>query len=211
MRLRRTAFPTMRAAIANPRRGTPASVFRASIANKASAERRASRYTRSNSDFFRRRCAGLKGRAGDKQVGNELAARIARSGSDSETLATFRAAPGEDLTTGSRRHAGTKTVSALTMQVAGLIGTLHCWLSLLSSDFFRGLGNCESCVKTSTCRGGKKGGKGTQRLPQCQAKSTSAPSERSLARAVDNPRSIGIDSPSFRVARAEQFFDRFKR
>ena len=29
MRLRRTAFPTMRAAIANPRRGTPAPVFRA--------------------------------------------------------------------------------------------------------------------------------------------------------------------------------------
>jgi hypothetical protein len=80
----------------------------------------------------------LNGRAGDKQVGNERAARCARSGSDSETLATFRAAPGENLTTGSRRHAGAKTVSALTMQVAGLVGTLHCWLSLLSSDFFGG-------------------------------------------------------------------------
>lgn len=209
MRLRRTAFPTMRAAIANPRRGTLAPVFRANIAKKASAERRASRYTRSNSDFCRRRCAGWNGRAGDKQVAMEPAARSARSGSDSETLATFRAAPGENLTAGSRRHPGAKTVGALTMQVAGLIRTLHCWLSLLSSGFFRRMGNCESCVKTSTCRGGKKGGKGTQRLPQCQAKSKRRGSERSLAQAVDNPRSIGIDSPSFRVARAEQFFDRF--
>src|SRR5262245_181273 len=124
MRLRRTAFPTMRAAIANPRRGTAAPVFRAKIAKKASAERRASRYTRSNSDFCRRRCAGLKGRAEDKQV---RASRrdVARSVSDSEALATFRAAPGEHLTTSTRGHAGTKAVSALTMQVAGLVGTLH--------------------------------------------------------------------------------------
>lgn len=129
MRLRRTAFPTMRAAIANPRRGTAAPVFRASIAKKASAERRASRYTRSNSDFFRSRCAGLNDRAGHKrgrqQVVIESAARIARSGSDGETLATFRAAPCEDLSTCSRGHAGAKTVSALTMQIAGLVSTLH--------------------------------------------------------------------------------------
>src|SRR6186997_1807691 len=86
MRLRRTAFPTMRAAIANPRRGTGAPVLRANIAKKASAERRASRYTRSNSDFCRRRCAGLNCRAGDE---------------------------------------ATKAVSALTVQIAGLVGTLH--------------------------------------------------------------------------------------
>jgi hypothetical protein len=127
----------------------------------------------------------LKGRAGDEPKrqpsGSETAAqRIARTGSDSETLATFRAAPGENLTARSRRHASAKTVCALTMQVAGLISTLHCWFSLLSTDFFRGMGNCESCVKTSTCRGGKKGGKGTQRLPQCQAPSKSPPSDRSL-------------------------------
>ena len=134
MRLRRTAFPTMRAAIANPRRGTPAPVFRASIAKKASAERRASRYTRSNSDFCRRRCAGLNGRAEDKRVAMELAARSARSGSDSQTLATFRAAPGQNLTAGTRGHAGAKTVSALTMQVAGLVSTLHTTFSLLSSE-----------------------------------------------------------------------------
>lgn len=133
MRLRRTAFPTMRAAIANPRRGTLAPVFRANIAKNASAERRASRYTRSNSDFCRRRCAGLNGRAGDKQVAIESAARSARSDSDSETLATFRAAPCEDLTASSRGHAGAETVRALTMQVAGLVSTLHTRLSLLSS------------------------------------------------------------------------------
>lgn len=138
MRLRRTAFPTMRAAIANPRRGTVAPLFRANIAKKASAERRASRYTRSNSDFFRRRCAGWNGRAGDKRGGqtgvSESAAHCARSDSDSETLATLRAAPGKDQTTRSRGHACAKTMRALTMQIARLVGTLHCGLSLLSSD-----------------------------------------------------------------------------
>ena len=63
----------------------------------------------------------------------EPAARSARSDSDSETLATFRAAPCENLTAGSRGHAGAKTVRALTMQVAGLVSTLHTRLSLLSS------------------------------------------------------------------------------
>jgi hypothetical protein len=126
MRLRRTEFPTMRAAIANPRRGTAAPVFRANIAKHASAERRASRYTRSNSDFCRRRCAGLNGRAGDKEIVAESAAQlIARSGSHRETLATFRAAPGENQTTRSRGHAGAKAVRALTMQIARLVRTLH--------------------------------------------------------------------------------------
>src|SRR4026207_1462854 len=129
MRLRRTALPTTRAAIANPRRGPGAPGLRAHIANTPSAERRASRYTRSNSDFCRRRCAGLNGRAGDKpKQTNECertAQRSARSGSDSETLATFRAAPCENLTTRSRGHAGAKAVSALTVQIAGLVGTLH--------------------------------------------------------------------------------------
>jgi hypothetical protein len=132
MRLRRTAFPTMRAAIANPRRGTAAPVFRANIAKQASAERRASRYTRSNSDFCRRRCAGLNGRAGDKRGrrdGVKPAAQIARSGSHSETLATLRAAPGENLTTRSGGHAGAKAVSALAMQIARLVSTLHSGLS----------------------------------------------------------------------------------
>jgi hypothetical protein len=67
----------------------------------------------------------LNGLAEDKQGAMELAARSARSGSDRQTLATLRAAPGENLTAGSRGHAGAKTVSALTMQVAGLVGTLH--------------------------------------------------------------------------------------
>lgn len=128
MRLRRTAFPTMRAAIANPRRGTGAPVLRANIAKKASAERRASRYTRSNSDFCRRRCAGLNCRAGDEATKQASASEVARTRahrSDSETLATFRAAPCEDLTTRSGGHAGAKAVSALTVQIAGLVGTLH--------------------------------------------------------------------------------------
>ena len=199
MRLRRTAFPTMRAAIANPRRGTGAPVLRANIAKKASAERRASRYTRSNSDFCRRRCAGLNGRGGDKPKQTnecELAAqRSARSGSDSETLATLRAAPCEDETTRSRGHAGAKAVSALTVQIARLICTLHARA--------RPKGAYEKCAKTSTCRAQKKGGKGTQRVLQCQARGRLQPSERSRVRAVDNLASIDIDSPSFRVARAE--------
>ena len=128
MRLRRTALPTMRAAIANPRRGTGAPVLRANIAKKASAERRASRYTRSNSDFCRRRCAGLNCRAGDEATKQASASEVARTRahrSDSETLATFRAAPCENLTTRSRGHAGAKAVSALTVQVARLVCTLH--------------------------------------------------------------------------------------
>jgi hypothetical protein len=136
MRLRRTAFPTMRPAIANPRRGVAAPVLRANIAKKASAERRASRYTRSNSDFCRRRCAGLNCRAGDeptKQRGaSEGAARTPAHRSDSETLATFRAAPCEDLTTRSGGHAGAKAVSALTVQVARLVCTLHACDRLVS-------------------------------------------------------------------------------
>ena len=52
--------------------------------SKASAERRASRYTRSNSDFCRRRCAGLNGRAGDKRKSVEASRR--RSGSARERL-----------------------------------------------------------------------------------------------------------------------------
>ena len=88
----------------------------------------------------------------------EPVARIARSGSDGETLATFRAAPCEDLTTRSRGHAGAKTVGALTMQIARLVSTLHAG------------SRQEICAKTSTCWGGKKGGKGTQRPPQCQAR-----------------------------------------
>jgi hypothetical protein len=129
MRLRRTAFPTMRAAIANPRRGTGPPVLRANIAKKASAERRASRYTRSNSDFCRRRCSGLNGRAGDKpkqtSERERAAQRSARSRSDRETLATFRAAPCENQTTRSGGHAGAKAVSALTVQIARLVCTLH--------------------------------------------------------------------------------------
>ena len=125
MRLRRTAFPTMRAAIANPRRGTAAPVFRANIAKQASAERRASRYTRSNSDFCRRRCAGLNGRAGDKEIVAESAAQLIARGSHRETLATFRAAPGEDQTTRSCGHAGAKAMRALAMQIARLVRTLH--------------------------------------------------------------------------------------
>lgn len=199
MRLRRTAFPTMRAAIANPRRGTGAPVLRANIAKKASAERRASRYTRSNSDFCRRRCAGLNGRAGDKpkQTASERAAqRRARNRSDSETLATFRAAPCENLTTRSGGQAGAKAVSALTVQVARLICTLH------AGDRLSQTGQ-KKCAKTSTWWAQKKGGKGTQRPPQCQAWGRLRASERSRVRAVDNLASIDIDSPSFRVARAE--------
>ncbi len=63
MRLRRTALPMTRAAIESPRRGMPPSLLRVKIANEPSAERRASRYTRSNSDLALRRCAGLNGRA----------------------------------------------------------------------------------------------------------------------------------------------------
>jgi hypothetical protein len=127
------------------------------------------------------------------------AAQSARSGSHSETLATLRAAPGENLTPRSRGHAGAKAVSALAMQIARLVSTLHGGLS-------RGKFFLESSAKTSTWWGGTKGGKGTQHFPECQARRGFSPSERSRVRAVDNPALMGIDSPSFRVAREEKFF-----
>jgi hypothetical protein len=58
-------------------------------------------------------------------VSERAALWIARSRSDRQTLATFRAAPGENQTTGSGRHAGAKAVNALTVQIARLIGSLH--------------------------------------------------------------------------------------
>ena len=130
MRLRRTAFPTMRPAIANPRRGTVAPVFRANIAKQGVG--RAARVTIHAIEFgflpealrgFERPC-GRQAQA-TISASESAAQRIARSGSDRETLATFRAAPGENLTTRSRGHAGAKAVSALTMQIARLVSTLH--------------------------------------------------------------------------------------
>src|ERR687897_1489706 len=75
---------------------------------------------------------------------------------------TMRAATGENLTTRSRGHAGTKAVRALSMQVARLVRTLHGGIS-------RGRFFLESSAKTSTWWGGTKGGKGTQHFPECQA------------------------------------------
>src|SRR6185503_14818605 len=180
MRLRRTAFPTMRAAIANPRRGTGAPVLRANIAKKASAERRASRYTRSNSDFCRRRCAGLNCRAGDEATEQASASEVARMRahrSDGETLATFRAAPCEDLTTRSGGHAGAKAVSALTMDIARVVSTLHAG------------SRQEICAKTSTWWGERRAAR-VRSAPRSVKRTRS---ETSLTKAVDNPRSMGID------------------
>jgi hypothetical protein len=55
----------------------------------------------------------------------ERGAPVRTRGSDSQTLATLRAAPGENQTTCSGGHAGAKAVSALTVQIARLVGSLH--------------------------------------------------------------------------------------
>ena len=47
--------------------------------------------------------------------------------------------------------------------------------------------------------GQKKAGKGTQHSRGCQARGTQTGNARESTRPVDNPRSIGIDSPLFRV------------
>ena len=163
MRLRRTAFPTMRAAIANPRRGTAAPVLRANIAKQASAERRASRYTRSNSDFCRRRCAGLNGRAGDKQVD--------RSGG-ADARVPFRQSDACDLSRGAGRGPDDPLVwpcghesRACAFDADCSVGTYASWRNLARKIFL------ESSAKTSTWWGGTKGGKGTQHFPECQARS----------------------------------------
>lgn len=97
--------------------------------------------------------------------GMERGAPVRTRGSDSQTLATLRAAPCENLTSSSRCHPGAKAVRAFTMQVTRLICTLHAG------------SRREKCAKTSTWWAEKKGGKGTQRLSQCQAQGTLSPSE----------------------------------
>ena len=94
------------------------------------------------------------------QVRQRTSARRRRAQrSDSETLATLRAATGKHLTAGAGGHARTKAVSALTMNFAGLISALHAEIS-----------RRENCAKTSTWWVEKKGGKGTQRA--CGVSST---------------------------------------
>ena len=146
--------------------------------------------------------SGRSGDGGNRRIG--VSALIARSDSHSETifLRPFARRRARTLTTCSRGHAGTKAVSALTFaDLARLICALHADRSREEKLFL------ESSAKTSTWWGGTKGGKGTQRFPGCQAESRllRAPRRQKFrdVRAVDNPASIGIDSPSFRVARAE--------
>lgn len=69
---------------------------------------------------FERPCSSL-------QVEIQAACALERTGtdSDSQTLATFRAAPGENQTARSGCHARAKAVRAFTMQVARLVSTLH--------------------------------------------------------------------------------------
>ena len=97
----RTASQRCGRHIANPRRGTG----RAGVARKyrEKAVGRAARITIHAIEFgfLPRRCAGLNGRAEDEPRSTSERERRrsdARSGSDSETLATLRAAPCENLT-----------------------------------------------------------------------------------------------------------------
>ena len=78
--------------------------------------------------------------------------------SDRQTLTTFGTATRENLTSCTSGHTRTKTVGPLTMNFARLISALH-------AETRR-----ESRAKTSTWWPEKKGGKGTQRSQECQAK-----------------------------------------
>jgi hypothetical protein len=84
-------------------------------------------------------------------------ARAAAARSDGEALAALRATARQNLATGASGHARAKAVSALTMYFARLVCTLHAG------------SRRESCAKTSTWWAEKKGGKGTQQPPGCQA------------------------------------------
>ena len=107
-----TAPPMTRAAIDNPSRGAVPQYGRTNTAKSASENRRASRYTRSNSDLLRRRCAAVND-------------RVREGKSNGQALTPLGAAPSQNLAAGTRGHARTEPVSARAMQVAGLISALH--------------------------------------------------------------------------------------
>src|SRR5690606_23588699 len=111
-RLRLTAPPMTRAAIDNPSRGAVPPFGRTNTAKRASENRRASRYTRSNSDLLRRRCAAVND-------------RVREGKSNGQALTPLGAAPSQHLAAGTRGHARTEPVSARAMQVAGLVSELH--------------------------------------------------------------------------------------
>ena len=193
MRLRRTASPTMRAAIANPRRGSG----RAGVAREYREQSvgGAARITIDAIEFgflpealrrFERPC----GRLASTQV-ERVRARVARASSDRQTLATLRAAPGENLTTRTGGHAGAKAVSALAMQIAGLVSALHA-------------GSRDAKVALKQAHGGPK-----RRAARVRSEPLSVKRETRVG-ASDEDRSeksfgglwitrgrIGIDSPSF--------------
>lgn len=83
--------------------------------------------------------------------------------SDGEPFTALGTTASQHPTSGSGGHARTETVGTGTMDIARVVSALHaaisCWIS-----------GRENCAKTSTWWVQKKGGKGTQRAPECQAR-----------------------------------------
>lgn len=83
--------------------------------------------------------------------------------SDSEPFTALGTTASQHQTSGSGGHARSETVGTGTMDITRVVSALHaaisCWIW-----------GRENCAKTSTWWAKKKGGKGTQRATECQAR-----------------------------------------
>ena len=89
-----------------------------------------------------------------------------------QAFTTLRASTSKHLSAGTRSHARTKAVGALTMNFARLVSTLHDESQLLECFSLTGRRSKsarKTCAKTITWWVKRKGGKGTQRGSECQA------------------------------------------
>src|SRR5690606_31168748 len=129
MRLRPTAVGSTLRETARPRRGGAPSRSQCRLSSGALV-RLAPSNTRAKSALARIRAA--RGRVFREGIGRRL--RPARSGA--EALAALGTTTGQDLAAVGGRHAGTETVVALALEVAGLVGALggHGWILYRVTD-----------------------------------------------------------------------------
>src|SRR5690606_7527495 len=129
MRLRPTAVGSTLRETARPRRGGAPSRSQCRLSSGALV-RLAPSNTRAKSALARIRAA--RGKMFREGIGRRL--RPARSGA--EALAALGTTTGQDLAAVGGRHAGTETVVALALEVAGLVGALggHGWILYRVTD-----------------------------------------------------------------------------
>jgi hypothetical protein len=126
-------------------------------------------------------------------------ARAGAARSDGEALAALRATTRQNLATGASGHARAKAVSALTMYFARLVCTLHAG-SRRKSALKQAHGGLKR--RAARVRSNPRGVK--QPVEDSRARRCAPLTEKSRSGPVDNPRRIGIDSPSSRVDLAQK-------